>query len=117
MLSTEDFEHVIVKKTHVDFVKKKLDEIYLRVIRRITKNMTSYPGLALMADLKEGGLGIETPMLHAHKCKLKHLPLISKCVASTTLLVKPVNKKSAAWPSASPHAPTQLNNKTEEECE
>jgi hypothetical protein len=39
---------------------KELDENYLRIFRRITKNMTGYPSLPMMGGLKDGGLNIET---------------------------------------------------------
>ena len=52
---------------------KKLDEIYIRTVRRITKNMTSYPALPIMIGKQDGGLGVETPMMHSHKCKLRIL--------------------------------------------
>jgi hypothetical protein len=52
---------------------KKLDEIYIRVLRKITKNMPGYPALPMMSGKRDGGLGIETPLMHAHKCKLRIL--------------------------------------------
>ena len=52
---------------------KKLDEIYIRVLRKITKNMPGYPALPVMSGKRDGGLGIETPLMHAHKCKLRIL--------------------------------------------
>ena len=52
---------------------KKLDEIYIRIVRRITKNMTNYPALPIMIGKQDGGLGVETPMMHSHKCKLRIL--------------------------------------------
>ena len=50
-----------------------MDESYLRIIRRVTKNMTGYPSLPMMSGHKDGGLNVETPLLHAHKCKLRIL--------------------------------------------
>ena len=50
---------------------RKIDLEYLKVVRRITKNMSGYPALPLMAGTADGGMGIETPMVHAQKCKLR----------------------------------------------
>ncbi len=50
---------------------KKVDEIYVRILRRITKNMKGFPGKALTGGKKQGGLGLETPTMHAHKRKLR----------------------------------------------
>ncbi len=50
---------------------KKVDEIYIRILRRITKNMKGFPGKTLTGGKKHGGLGLETPTMHAHKRKLR----------------------------------------------
>ncbi len=50
---------------------KKLDAIYLRIVRNITKNMKGYPALPIMSDKEYGGLGIETPTMRTHKRKIR----------------------------------------------
>ena len=50
---------------------KKVNEIYIRIMRIITKNMKGFPGKALVGAKKSDSLGIETPTMHAHKRKLR----------------------------------------------
>ena len=52
---------------------KKLDVALNKILRKITKNMTSYPGAGLMMDKEEGGLGLTAISELAQDRKLKML--------------------------------------------
>ena len=50
---------------------RELDKEYMKIVRRVTKNMDSYPAAAIMAGRKEGGLGITPPSALAQYRKLR----------------------------------------------
>ena len=52
---------------------KELDRIYTRLIKKICRNMQSYPARPLWMLASDGGLGLQSLMDFVHKCKLKLL--------------------------------------------
>ena len=61
----------------------QLDKIYNRLVRRITRNMDSFPSKPMWALAADGGLGIQSLIDFTHKCKLR-------------LLLRNVNKNDAS---------------------
>ena len=50
---------------------EELDKIYMKLVRRITRNMKNYPSKPIWALAVDGGLGIQSLLDFVHKCKLR----------------------------------------------
>ena len=52
---------------------EELDKTYTKLIRKITRNMASYPYKPIWALAVDGGLGVQSLLDFVHKCKLRIL--------------------------------------------
>ena len=52
---------------------EELDKVYMRLVRKITRNMKGYPAKPIWALAVDGGLGIQSLQDFVHKCKLRIL--------------------------------------------